>query len=68
MPALMVSKKANAVMFYDLTGSPPVLRTELPAAVQTRDGSTWKHSSVIGSYSDAELAAVLAYLRVVVKP
>ena len=67
MPALMVSKKANAVMFYDLTSSPPVLRTELPAAVQTRDGSTWKHSSVIGSYSDAELAAVLAYLRVVVK-
>jgi len=55
-------------MFYDLTSSPPVLRTELPAAIQTRDGSTWKHSSVIGSYSDAELAAVLAYLRVVVKP
>jgi len=68
MPALMVSKKANAVMFYDLTSSPPVLRTELPAAIQTRDGSTWKHSSVIGSYSDAELAAILAYLRVVVKP
>jgi mono/diheme cytochrome c family protein len=68
MPALMVSKKANAVMFYDLTSSPPVLRTESPAAVQARDGSTWKHSSVIGSYSDAELATILAYLRVVVKP
>jgi hypothetical protein len=68
MPALMVGKKANAVMFYDLTSSPPVLRTESPAAVQTRDGSTWKHSSVIGSYSDAELTTILAYLRVVVKP
>jgi len=68
MPALMVSKKANAVMFYDLTSSPPVLRTELPAAVQTRDGSTWKHSSVIGSYNDAELTTILAYLRVEVKP
>jgi mono/diheme cytochrome c family protein len=68
MPALMVSKKANAVMFYDLTSSPPVLRTESPAAVQARDGSTWKHSSVIGSYSDAELTTILAYLRVVVKP
>jgi hypothetical protein len=64
----MVGKKANAVMFYDLTSSPPVLRTESPVAVQARDGSMWKHSSVIGSYSDAELAAILAYLRVVVKP
>jgi mono/diheme cytochrome c family protein len=68
MPALMVGKKANAVMFYDLTSSPPVLRTELPAAVQTRDGSTWKHFSAIGSYSDAELTMILAYLRAVVKP
>jgi mono/diheme cytochrome c family protein len=68
LPALMVSKKANAVMFYDLTSSPPVLRTESPAAVQTRDSSTWKHSSMIGSYSDAELTTILAYLRVVVKP
>ena len=68
MPALMVSKKADAVVFYDLTAGPPVLRTELPAAVQTRDGSTWRHSSVIGSYNDADLAAILAYLRAVVKP
>ena len=68
MPALLVGKKANAVMFYDLTTSPPVLRTEAPASVQIRDGSTWRHSSVIGAYNDAELAAILAYLWVVVKP
>jgi mono/diheme cytochrome c family protein len=68
MPALVVSKKANAVMFYDLTSAPPVLRTELPAAVQIREGSTWRHSSVIGAYNDAELAAILAYLRTTIKP
>jgi mono/diheme cytochrome c family protein len=68
MPALLVSKKANAVMFYDLTTAPPVLRTESPASVQTRDGSTWRHSSVIGSYNNAELAAILAYLRTAEKP
>ena len=68
MPALLVSKKANAVIFYDLTSAPPVLRTESPASLQTRDGSTWRHSSVIGSYNDAELSAILAYLRMVVKP
>ena len=68
MPALVVSKKANAVVFYDLTSAPPVLRTESPASIQTRDGSMWRHSSVIGSYNDAELAAILAYLRTTIKP
>lgn len=68
MPALMVSKKADAVIFYDLTSAPPVLRTEAPASVQTRDGSMWRHASVIGSYNDAELAAILSYLRTVVNP
>jgi mono/diheme cytochrome c family protein len=68
MPALVVGKKANAVVFYDLTTPPPVLRTESPAAVQMRDGSAWRHASVNGSYNDAELAAILSYLRAVVKP
>jgi len=68
MPALLVGKKVNAVIFYDLTTPPPVLRTESPAAVQTRDGITWRHSSVIGAYTDAELTAILAYLRTAVKP
>jgi len=68
MPALVISKKVNAVMFYDLTSPPPVLRTESPAAVQIRDGSPWRHSSVIGYYSDAELSAILFYLRTAVRP
>jgi mono/diheme cytochrome c family protein len=68
MPALVVSQKANAVIFYDLTSAPPVLRTEAPAAIQTRDGSTWRHSSVTGFYNDAEVSAILTYLRAVVKP
>jgi mono/diheme cytochrome c family protein len=68
MPALVVSKKVNAVMFYDLTSAPPVLRTESPASVQISDGSTWRHSSVIGSYNDAEVASILSYLRTTIKP
>jgi cytochrome c peroxidase len=68
MPVLLVSKKASAVMFYDLTTAPPVLRTEAPSSVQIGDGSTWRHSSVIGAYNDAELTAILAYLPTVVKP
>jgi mono/diheme cytochrome c family protein len=68
MPALLISKKANAIVFYDLTSVPPVLRTESPVAAQIREGSTWRHASVIGAYKDAELSAILSYLRTVVRP
>jgi len=67
MPALMVGKTGRGVIFYDLTTPPPVLRTADPAAVQTVPGSAWRHSSVIGTYNDGELASILAYLRAVVK-
>lgn len=63
MPILMIARRAQSVSFYDLTVAPPVLRTVMPADIQTRDGSDWRHSSSIASYSDAELAAILAYLR-----
>lgn len=63
MPALMVANKSASATLYDLTVAPPVLRTEEPGTVQTREGSPWRHSSVIGAYSDAELGAILAYLR-----
>jgi mono/diheme cytochrome c family protein len=68
MPALMVGKTTRGVMFYDLTAPPPVLHTADPAAVETTPGSAWKHSSVIGAYSDSDLTSILAYLRAVVKP
>lgn len=68
MPALILAKRTQTVTFYDLTTPPPVLRTETPDRVQFRDGSSWRHSSVIGSYSDAELSSILEYLRAVVKP
>jgi mono/diheme cytochrome c family protein len=67
LPAIVLSKKSSAVLFYDLTTPPPVLRTELPEAAQVRDGGSWRHSSVIGSYNDAELSAILAYLGEVLK-
>jgi hypothetical protein len=64
MPALVVAKKANAVTFYDLTSPPPVLRTVTPAEFSSRDESSWTHASMIGAYSDADLTAILAFLRV----
>lgn len=68
MPILMVGRKAQSVTFYDLTVVPPVLRTVAPSAVKTSDGSTWKHSAAFSNYSDADLNAVLAYLKAVTQP
>ena len=63
MPVLVVSEGKLRTIVYDLTSAPPVLRTEEPARVKLSAGSAWKHSSLMGSYSNAELAAILAYLK-----
>jgi hypothetical protein len=68
MPALVLSKGSRSVVFYDLTISPPVMRTVDPGAVKIDNGSGWKHASATGAYNNEELTAILAYLRAVVKP
>jgi mono/diheme cytochrome c family protein len=68
MSALVVSKGSRSVIFYDLTIQPPVLRMVNPGTVEFAKGSGWKHSSVIGSYNDAELSTVLDFLRAVIEP
>lgn len=68
MPVLILSQGKQATAFYDLTSAPPVQRNAEPGAVKFTESSTWRHSSAIGAYNDAELAAILDYLRVVIKP
>ena len=68
MPALVLSKGRERTLFYDLTVPPPVLRTVEPSAVQFKPSSAWRHATVMGSYSDAELSSILDFLRAVVKP
>jgi mono/diheme cytochrome c family protein len=63
MPALIVAKKSTEVTFYDLTVPPPVLRIVAPASFTSTEGSGWRHANVIDAYNDAELTAILAYLR-----
>ena len=63
MPVLVLREGKQSTLFYDLTSVPPVERNALPGSVKFSDGSTWRHSSVIGAYNDAELDAILAYLR-----
>jgi mono/diheme cytochrome c family protein len=68
MPVLVLSQGKQSTVFYDLTSAPPVQRNTEPGSVKLTDGSNWRHSSVISSYDDSELAAILAYLRAVIKP
>lgn len=68
MPVLVLSQGKQATVFYDLTSAPPVQRNAEPGSVKFTDGSSWRHSSVIGAYTDSELAAILDYLRAVIKP
>jgi cytochrome c553 len=68
MPALVLKDTKQGALFYDLTSVPPVERDALPGSVKFADGSNWRHSSVIGAYNDSELAAILTYLRAVIKP
>jgi len=68
MPVLLLSQRKQGAVFYDLTSAPPVQRNAEPGSVNFTDGSNWRHSSVIGTYNDSELAAILDYLRAVIKP
>jgi mono/diheme cytochrome c family protein len=63
MPVLVLSQGKQASVFYDLTSSPPVQRNAEPGSVKFTDGSNWRHSSVIGTYNDSELDAILTSLR-----
>jgi mono/diheme cytochrome c family protein len=68
MPVLVLSDGKQSTLFYDLTSIPPVERSAEPGSVRFTDGSSWRHSSVMGAYNDSELAAILTYLRAVIKP
>jgi mono/diheme cytochrome c family protein len=63
IPVLVLSEGKQGTLFYDLTSAPPVERNAEPGSVKISDGSNWRHVSVIAGYNDAELDAILAYLR-----
>lgn len=61
-PALAMDRKPGQVQVFDLTSTPPVLRSFLPDEVKLESG-TWSHAKAIESYSDADLANIVAYLK-----
>ena len=68
IPALVLSEGKQNTVFYDLTATPQVMRNAAPGSVKFVNGSNWHHTSAIGAYDDAELAAILTYLRAVIQP
>jgi mono/diheme cytochrome c family protein len=68
MPVLILREGKQSTLFYDLTSVPPVERNADQGSVRFADGSSWRHSTVLGSYNDAELNAVLSYLQAVLQP
>ena len=66
-PVIVVTQLRDETKLFDLTTVPPVLRTLPSAAVKLQDGSGWRHSTVVGAYSDQELDLVLAFLRASVR-
>lgn len=67
-PALVVSQGKNRTKVYDLMSPPPVLRTFHSGSITLKDDADWRHASVLSSYSDADLRAILAYLHAVSAP
>ncbi len=63
-PALLVSQNESEVRLYDLTASPPVLRTfARPQIISLAQSAAWRHEDFVKDYSSADLEDVAAYLR-----
>jgi hypothetical protein len=52
------------MQYYDLSKTPPELRKFAPGEVQSKsDNSTWKHPPSTGSYTNQQIADIVAYVR-----
>ena len=58
MPALVVSQGQRRASFTISLRRLRYCGVRDPAAIRITEGSSWKHSSLMGSYGDAELAAI----------
>jgi mono/diheme cytochrome c family protein len=64
-PALVVSQVREETKLYDMTTIPPVLMVLPPNEVKLGGPAPWQHSSVVSSYSDDDLSAILEYMRAI---
>ncbi len=62
-PALLAEQNAGQVRLYDLTLTPPVLRTFARRDVSLTQNAGWRHEDFVKDYSAAELEDIAVYLR-----
>ena len=63
-PALIAEQSAHEIRLYDLTLSPPVMRTLLGSEIVSLvPNSSWRHSDFVKDYSRSELEEIVVYLR-----
>lgn len=62
-PAILASEKNGLTQVYDLTVSPPVLRTFGKSEMRWTGPGKWIHTEATRAYSNDELNAVAAYLK-----
>jgi mono/diheme cytochrome c family protein len=63
-PAMKVSESATSDQYYDLSKTPPELKTFAPSDIESKtDNSTWKHPPSQGGWTNEQLADIVAYIR-----
>jgi hypothetical protein len=63
-PAMPGKKDDKTVAFYDLSKTPPELRTVDKADVESmRNNETWKHPPVVREYTAEQVADIVAYVH-----
>ncbi len=63
-PALRAEQSGEQVRLYDLTSTPPVLRTlDRGELLSLTEYPAWRHSDFAKSYTPAELNDIIVYLR-----
>jgi len=63
IPALIIGQVRGETKLFDLTTVPPVLRTLPSSAVKLMERSAWRHSTVLGAYTNPDLELILSFLR-----
>lgn len=63
-PALRAEQAEKWIKLYDLSVTPPVLRTlERPEIVSLHENTDWSHAGVVKDYRPEQLADIIAYIR-----
>lgn len=63
-PGMPAAKDNKALRYYDVSSTPPVLRTlEQKDVASVGDNATWKHPPESAGYTAQQLADVIAYIK-----